>query len=182
MKKTLVVAVVAATLAACQSGTEPVPPPEPTVLYENFEGGQFPPPGWETTAQGKVSLVRIYRNEEGGNHFATLAVEGGPGSAEGYLTTPTLRRKGGVGFDVSFRYRRGMSGENEYACAKIYDPHVEESHSIELRYADGWVDKYLRFGALTAEALLYFYVEVIEEGEIALDVDDVKVEVAFMER
>lgn len=183
MKKTLTAfAVAAATFAACKSATEPEPLPDTVVLKEGFEGLEFPPAGWKTAAQGKVSLVRIYRNEEAGNHFATLAVGGRQGSAEGYLTTPALNRKRGVGFEVSFRYRRGMSGENEYARAKIYDPRGEESHSLDLPYADDWVDKYFNFGAPTSEALLYFYVEVIEDGDIALDVDDVKVEVELMER
>ncbi|MEE9458105.1 MAG: hypothetical protein V3W11_13250 [bacterium] len=175
-------AVAAATLAACQNATEPESLPDTVVLKEGFEGPAFPPAGWEVAAVGKVSLVRIYRNEEGGNHFATLAVGGGQGSAEGYLTTPALNRKRGVGFDVSFRYRRGMSGENEYARAKIYDPHVGEGHAVDLPYADDWVDKYFNFGAPTYEALLHFYVEVVEDGEIALDVDDVKVEVELMAR
>lgn len=175
-------AVAAATLVACQNATEPEPLPDTVILKEGFESLDFPPAGWKLAAQGKVSLVRIYRNEEAGNHFATLAVEEGLGSAEGYLTTPALNRKSGVGFDVSFRYRRGMVGENEYARAKIYDPHVGEGHAVDLPYADDWVDKKLNFGSGSSEALLHFYVEVVEDGEIELDVDDVKVELELMER
>lgn len=181
MKNTLFIAFGAAALAACQSATEPAPP-EGMVLNEDFEGADFPPAGWETSAMGKASLVRIYRNDEAGNHFATLAIEGGRGSAEGYLSAPALHRKAGVGFGVSFRYRRGMSGENEYARAKIYAPRGEESHNLDLPYADDWTKKHLYLGPNAYEGLLYFYVEVVEDGEIALDVDDVNVEVELMER
>ncbi len=183
MRKILpALAVAAAALIACQNATEPEPLPDTVILKEGFEGQNFPPAGWKTTAAGKANLVRIYRNEEAGNHFATLAVEEGLGSAEGYLTTPALNRKSGVGFDVSFRYRRGMNGENEYARAKIYDPHVGEGLAVDLPYADNWVDKKLNFGSSSSEALLHFYVEVVEDGEIELDVDDVKVELELMAR
>lgn len=182
MKKTLTVLAVAGLAAgACQNATES-PPTETTILNENFEGERFPPAGWQTEALGKESRVRIYRNAEGENHFATLAVEGLRGSAEGYLTAPALRREGGAGFDVSFRYRRGMDGENEYARAKVYDPQGGGSLSRDLPYADDWVDERLPLDAAGYDAALYFYVEVVEEGDIALDVDDVKVEITFIER
>ena len=107
MGKFLVIAVPAVALAAWVLATPP------KAVEEDFEGSQFPPPGWRKSGEA------IWYWKNAGGYAEGYAECGSFGEARASLETLLFRVNKGTALRVEFLYRAYSGGMSEAGCYLI---------------------------------------------------------------